>query len=257
MPGVATGRTLAAAALADDVGVDARRRTRAAGPTRRGAKPPVFPVAEIDDPALPEVLAELAAARADEMDVDTVNRELSIACKAIGWWRRQGWLESGPTIGTERRPAPPDRTKALSGNQIAAGNLGSNTAADHRDAAQLALAQLPPCHRRGRRTLIRTDSGGGTHEFVAWLAQRGRCLSYSVGMTITDAIHQAVLKIPASAWTPAVEPDGEVRDGAWVAELDAGSDYLEGRPKGMRLIVRKERPHRVPSCASPTPTGCA
>lgn len=39
-------------------------------------------------------------------------------------------------------------------------------------------------------------------------------------MTITDAIHQAVLKVPASAWTPAVEPGGELRDGAWAAELD-------------------------------------
>ncbi|MFE9882132.1 hypothetical protein [Streptomyces sp. NPDC005784] len=31
------------------------------GPDRRGAKPPAVPVAAIDDPALPEVLAELAA----------------------------------------------------------------------------------------------------------------------------------------------------------------------------------------------------
>ncbi|MFF1561036.1 hypothetical protein [Streptomyces sp. NPDC058279] len=90
------------------------------GPARRGAKPPVFLVAAIDDPALPEVLAELAAARADEMDADTVNRELSIARKAIGWWQRQGWIEGDPTIGIERRPAPPDRTKALAENQIAA-----------------------------------------------------------------------------------------------------------------------------------------
>ncbi len=126
---------------------------------------------------------------------------------------------------------------------LRAGNAGSNTAADHVTTAQLALAQLPKHHRRGRRTLIRTDSGGGTHEFVAWLSARGRWLSYSVGMTITDGIHQAVLKVPASAWTPAVEPDGEVRDGAWVAELDASSDCLKGWPKGMRLIVRKERPH--------------
>ncbi|WP_256725821.1 hypothetical protein [Streptomyces sp. IMTB 2501] len=43
-----------------------------------------FAVDAIDDPALPELLAELAAARADEMDADTVNRELSIARKAIG-----------------------------------------------------------------------------------------------------------------------------------------------------------------------------
>ncbi|MEU3771994.1 hypothetical protein AB0F11_02030 [Streptomyces sp. NPDC032472] len=89
------------------------------GPARRGAKPPVFPVAAIDDPVLPEVLAELAAARADEMDADTVNRELSIARKAIGWWQRQGWAEGDPTIGIERRPAPPDRTEALAENQIA------------------------------------------------------------------------------------------------------------------------------------------
>ncbi|MET9511984.1 hypothetical protein ABZX62_26600 [Streptomyces flavidovirens] len=76
------------------------------GPARRGAKPPVFRIAAIDDPALPEVLTELAAATADEMNADTVNRELSIARKA--------------TIGIERRPAPPDRIKALAERQIAA-----------------------------------------------------------------------------------------------------------------------------------------
>jgi hypothetical protein len=121
------------------------------------------------------------------------------------------------------------------------GNAGSNTAADHIEAARLALAQLPKKFRRGRQTLIRTDSGGGTHEFVDWLSARGRWLSYSVGMTITDAIHQAVLKVPASAWTPAVEPGGDIRDGAWIAELDG--DCLKGWPTGMRLVVRKERPH--------------
>jgi len=50
-------------------------------------------------------------------------------------------------------------------------------------------AQPPKSYRRGRRTLIRTDLAGGTNDFVAWLAKRGR----------------------------------------W--------------PKGMLLIVRKERPH--------------
>lgn len=121
------------------------------------------------------------------------------------------------------------------------GNAGSNTASDHISAARLALAQLPKKYRRGRRTLVRTDSAGGTHDFVSWLAQRGRWLSYSVGMVITAAIHEHVLKIPASAWTPAVEPGGGIREGAWVAEL--AGDVLEGWPSGMRLIVRKERPH--------------
>ncbi|MGW0477113.1 hypothetical protein [Streptomyces coeruleorubidus] len=63
----------------------------------------VVPVAAIDDPVLPEVLAELAAVRADEIDADTVDRELSIARKAIGWWQRQGWIECDPTIGTEHQ----------------------------------------------------------------------------------------------------------------------------------------------------------
>lgn len=121
------------------------------------------------------------------------------------------------------------------------GNAASNTAADHITAARLALAQLPKEYRRGRQTLICCDSAGGTHEFVAWLAQRGRWLSYSVGMVITEAIHSHVLKIPASAWTAAIETGGEVRDGAWVAEFTG--DLVEGWPKGMRLIVRKERPH--------------
>ncbi|MEW2498841.1 IS1380 family transposase [Streptomyces nodosus] len=138
-----------------------------------------------------------------------------------------------------------DHGAAGTGEPVAAllrpGNAGSNTACDHITAARLALAQLPKKYRRGRQTLIRTDSAGGTHDFVAWLAQRGRWLSYSVGMVITDAIHQHVLKVPTSAWTPAVGPDGEIRDGAWVAELTG--DVLAGWPKGMRLIVRKERPH--------------
>jgi hypothetical protein len=149
------------------------------------------------------------------------------------------------TFGHHPLMAFVDHGTGGSGEPVAAllrpGNAGSNTAADHITTTQLALTQLPKSYRRGRRTLIRTDSAGGTHEFVAWLTKRGRWLSYSVGMTITDAIHQAVLKVPLAAWTPAVEPDGEIRDGAWVAELTG--DMLDGWPKGMRLIVRKERPH--------------
>lgn len=40
-------------------------------------------------------------------------------------------------------------------------------------------------------------------------------------MTVTEAIHEHVLKAPASAWTPAVETDGDIRDGdgAWGSEL--------------------------------------
>jgi hypothetical protein len=123
---------------------------------------------------------------------------------------------------------------------LRAGNAGSNTAADHIEATRLALAQLPR-HQR-RRVLIRADSGGGTHDFLGWLTRPGRRLQYSVGMTITDDMHDAILNIPARAWTPAYDSDRQVRDGAWVAEL-TGMLNLTPWPRGMRVIVRKERPH--------------
>jgi hypothetical protein len=66
---------------------------------------------------------------------------------------------------------------------LRAGNAGSNTAADHIEAARLAIDQLPP-HLR-RKVLVRADSGGGTHEFLDSLTAKSRRLHYSVGMTIT------------------------------------------------------------------------
>jgi hypothetical protein len=123
---------------------------------------------------------------------------------------------------------------------LRAGNAGSNTAADHIEAVRLAVAQLPR-HLR-RKVLVRTDSGGGTHDFLTWLTAKPRRLHYSVGMTITEDIQAAIGKVPQDAWTPAYDGDGQVRDGAWVADITALPD-LSGWPAGMRVIVRKERPH--------------
>jgi Transposase DDE domain group 1 len=120
------------------------------------------------------------------------------------------------------------------------GNAGSNTAAGHITATQLALAQLPAQARR--RVLIRAGSGGGTHDFLNWLTAPGRRLAYTIGFTITGDVQEAIGKIPARAWTPAYDGGGQVRDGAWVAELTGLLD-LTGWPKGMRVIARKERPH--------------
>ncbi|MEU8310728.1 transposase [Actinomadura sp. NPDC048955] len=44
------------------------------------------------------------------------------------------------------------------------GNAGPNTAADHITAGRLALNQIPT--RLHKQVIIRTDSGGGTHEFL-------------------------------------------------------------------------------------------
>ena len=80
------------------------------------------------------------------------------------------------------------------------GNAGSNTAADHIEATRLGLAQLP--RRLRRRVLVRADSGGGTQDFLAWLAKPGRRLAYSVGFTITEEVQQAILTLPGRVWEP-------------------------------------------------------
>ena len=123
---------------------------------------------------------------------------------------------------------------------LRAGSAGSNTVADHIEAAQLALAQLPRPLRR--KVLVRADSGGGTHGFLDWLTAKSRRLHYSVGMTITEDMQDAILKVPADSWTSAYDGDGQVRDGAWVADITGLLD-LSSWPAGMRVIVRKERPH--------------
>jgi hypothetical protein len=123
------------------------------------------------------------------------------------------------------------------------GNAGSNTAADHITVVRQALAQLPgqrPGHRPGRKVLVRTDGAGGTKALIEWLTSRR--LSYSVGFTLPVNTPDLLAKIPDSAWTSAYDARDQVRDGAWVAEL-TGLMELSSWPVGMRVIVRKERPH--------------
>ncbi|MEV6096231.1 IS1380 family transposase [Nocardia sp. NPDC051981] len=122
------------------------------------------------------------------------------------------------------------------------GNATANTAADHKRVLATALEQLPwqPGYRVGRKVLVRTDAGGGTHEFLAYCHKRR--LQYSLGFTLTDTLVTAIDTVPTDVWTPAYDADGQVRPGAWVAELTGLAD-LSSWPDGMRSIVRKERPH--------------
>jgi hypothetical protein len=124
------------------------------------------------------------------------------------------------------------------------GNAGSNTVADHITVIRDALAQLPGNGRRpGKNVLVRVDGAGGTHGLIDWLTRRR--LAYSVGFSLPGelaSIQKTLASVPAAAWTPAYDADGQVRPGAWVAEVTGLFD-LSGWPAGMRLIVRKERPH--------------
>ncbi|ANY06552.1 IS1380 family transposase [Pseudonocardia sp. HH130630-07] len=140
-----------------------------------------------------------------------------------------------------------DHGAAGTGEPLAAllrpGNAGSNTATDHVTVIRAALRQLPdhrPGNRPGRKVLIRVDGAGASHELLDWLA--GQRLSYSVGFGLSQALVDQLAALPATDWQTALDADREPRPGAWVIEA-TGLMNLTSWPKGMRVIVRRERPH--------------
>jgi hypothetical protein len=147
-----------------------------------------------------------------------------------------------------------DRPDVAGGEALAGllrkGNAGSNTAEDHIRVLDLALAALPeqarprpgedPGSWQGPRLLARSDSAGATHAFAAACVERG--VGFSFGFPVDQRIQRVVDAIPDQCWHPALQTDGQFRDGAWVAEATGMID-LSGWPAGSRLILRKERPH--------------
>jgi hypothetical protein len=137
-----------------------------------------------------------------------------------------------------------DNTQEMLAAMLRPGNAGSNTTADHIAVLTAAIAQVPPGHRK--KLLVRADGAGASHGLLDWLtaqdAKRGRSVEYSVGFAVTDQVRAAITRIPARAWTAAVDADGGVRDGGDVAEATDLLD-LTRWPAGMRIIIRRERPH--------------
>jgi hypothetical protein len=127
------------------------------------------------------------------------------------------------------------------------GRAGSNTAADHIEVLDLALAQIPDAHRHGAPILVRADTAGCTSGFLTHiraLRAQGVDVLFSVGTPIDEAVREAIRALPPEAWYPALEADGQVRERAEVAEL---TGLLYGHdanyPTGTRFLVRRERPH--------------
>jgi hypothetical protein len=127
--------------------------------------------------------------------------------------------------------------EALAG-LLRAGNAGSNTAADHIEVIDLALAQLPRA-AGAQPILVRADTGGATHAFTGHLRERG--VRFSISLPADERVRAAVLAVDHHAWTTAIDSDGQPRPGAEVAEL--ASLDLAGWPPGTRAICRRERPH--------------
>jgi hypothetical protein len=137
-----------------------------------------------------------------------------------------------------------DNTTEFLAGMLRTGKAGSNTAADHIEVLGQAIAQVPAAQRK--HLLIRSDGAGASHDLVDWLTDqnkiRGRRVEYSVGYPITEGVREAITRVPAKVWEPAIDADGGLRDGGDVAEL-TGLLELTGWPEQMRVIVRRERPH--------------
>src|SRR5512135_2292669 len=140
---------------------------------------------------------------------------------------------------TTARTAPENRWRSSSARVTPGRTLSPTT----RRSSAPHWPSCPAIAGGARNVLVRVDGAGGTHELLDWLTRRR--LAYSVGFTLPGdlaAIQAKLAEVPPEAWTPAYDADGQVRPGAWVAELTGLFD-LSGWSAGMRLIVRKERPH--------------
>ncbi|MDG4750619.1 IS1380 family transposase [Micromonospora sp. WMMD718] len=136
-----------------------------------------------------------------------------------------------------------DNTREALSGLLREGRAGSNTTADHITVLNSALEQIPDAHRYGTEILIRCDSAGCTQGFLAHirsLREHGINTFFSVGVAITEPIRDAIRA--ATGWIPAIDADGEPRDGAQVCEI-TGLVPDDGYPEGTRFIVRRERPH--------------
>jgi hypothetical protein len=139
-----------------------------------------------------------------------------------------------------------DNSEEMLAVHLRPGNSNANHAGDHIRVLTDAIGQVPAPYRR--RLLVRADTAGATHELLDWLHEqgqaRGRSVEYSIGFPVHKgvAVHDAIHTVPESAWQTTLDTDGEPRDGAGVVEI-TGLLNLAKWPTGMRVIVRREKPH--------------
>jgi hypothetical protein len=143
-----------------------------------------------------------------------------------------------------------DNTREALSGLLRAGRAGSNTTADHITVLDQALTQIPDAHRYGTEILVRSDSAGCTYGFLTHirsLHEQGMNTFFSVGVAITEPVRDAIraaIEHP-ELWVPALDADGDPRDGAEVCEITGllPVDLRAAYPDGTRFIVRRERPH--------------
>jgi hypothetical protein len=164
-----------------------------------------------------------------------------------------------------------DNTGEPVAGMLRKGSAGSNTAADHLQILETAIAALPPAFRQA--LMVTCEGAGASHALIARLdelaSRRGYQLTYSVGWELGERERRAIQLVPEAAWQIAVDQRGEVcerrsgdacgdRDcahrGCWIEEAHVteltgllregpAGDQLASWLKTMRVFARRERPH--------------
>ena len=134
-----------------------------------------------------------------------------------------------------------DSREALAG-MLRTGNAPAHSAADQITVLEQALEQLPRevVADIDTEIVLRTDSAGSA--LALCQAARDARINYLVGFDLTKQVRRAILLLPETAWRPARRQNGELRDGAQVAEITHMLDFYDW-PERSRVIVRRERPH--------------
>jgi hypothetical protein len=115
---------------------------------------------------------------------------------------------------------------------------------DHIAVLDLAVAQIPDVHRHAPRSLCAPTAPA--RRTSGW---PGLDVQFSVGFTMTERVQDTILALPEHVWTPAVKADGELRDGADVAELTGmlGDLAAAGWPEACGSSSAANGPTRVRS----------
>ncbi len=181
---------------------DARRAARVRA-WKAGAAPPAVAAAwrgeRPDEPSCIDFDATLITAHSDDKDGAAATYKRGFGFHPLGCWLDRG-DGTGEALAAQLRP----------------GNAGANSAADHIDVLEAALAQLPDLPD-GVRLVARADNAGSSKEFLGYLRQAS--VGFSTGFKLSDAVKTAIRTLGDAAWQPTTRQDGSVRDGAAVAEI--------------------------------------
>jgi Transposase DDE domain group 1 len=124
------------------------------------------------------------------------------------------------------------------------GNAPAGASDDLVELIDLALAQLPAATGE-QPVLVRSDSAGASTQLAWHLRERG--VGFSLGMPIDSHVREAIFAQPEAAWTPAVDADGQPRDGAEACELTGWVDPPQLAAGHAGDLPKRRCPPRCPA----------